>query len=90
MKKLLFAALFAGSLVFSSCGADQATVDAFANDMCATMEKYNPDDLNSMMEVAGEMMEIATKYSDVSDAQVKEAMEAKCPEGYKKMMEMGQ
>ncbi len=90
MKNLLFVALFAFALLFSSCGADQATVDAMADDMCNIMEKYNPEDISSMMDVATEMMELSSKegYGSVSEAQMKSAMEAKCPEGYKKFEEM--
>ena len=90
MKKLLFVALFGLALIFSSCGADQATVDAMADDMCKIMEKYDPEDISSMMDVASEMMDLSSKegYGSVSQSQLEKAMKENCPEGLKKMQEM--
>jgi hypothetical protein len=90
MKNLLFVALFGLALIFSSCGADQATVDACADDMCKIMEKYNPEDPMSALDIIGPMTELMEKdgYSGVTEPQLKKAMGEKCPEGLKKMEDM--
>ena len=90
MKNLLFVAFFGLALIFSSCGADQATVDAMADDMCKIMEKYNPEDPMSALDIITPMTELSSKegYGSVTEAQLKSAMESKCPEGAKKMEEM--
>jgi hypothetical protein len=91
MKNLLFVALFGLALIFSSCGADQATVDAMADDMCKIMEKYNPEDPMTALDIITPMTELTEKegYGSVTQAQLEKAMEEKCPEGLKKMKEMG-
>jgi len=87
MKNLLFVALFAVALLFSSCGADQATVDAMCDDMCELMEKYNPEDPMTLLDITTDMLDLQTKegYSSVSEAQMMSAMKEKCPEGAEKM-----
>ncbi len=90
MKNFLFVALFGLALIFSSCGADQATVDAMSDDMCKIMEKYNPEDISSMMSVATELMELTQKegYGSVTESQLNKTMGEKCPEGFKKFEDL--
>jgi hypothetical protein len=89
MKKFL---LLSTVTIFAfSCGADQATVDKMAGEMCSAMELYKNDNPMSMLEAAGKMSEIAGKedeYSGVTEGQLKGAMETKCPEGYEKFQTM--
>jgi PBP1b-binding outer membrane lipoprotein LpoB len=87
MKNLLFVALFGLALIFSSCGADQATVDAMADDMCKIMEKYNPEDPMTMLDISSEMLDLQSKdgYGSVTETQMMDAMKEKCPEGAEKM-----
>ncbi len=87
MKNLLMIALFAVAVLFTSCGADQKTVDAMTNDMCTIMEKYNPDDVTTLLTVSTDMMNLKDKagYDKVSESQLMDAMKKKCPEGAKKM-----
>ena len=87
MKKLLFVAFFALAVLLTSCGADQKTVDAMTADMCSMMEKYNPDDVTTLLSISTEMMDMKNKegYDKVSESQLMDAMKAKCPEGAKKM-----
>ncbi len=90
MKNLFFVAIFGLALIFSSCGADQATVDAMADDMCKIMEKYNPEDPMSALDILTPITELGDKegYGSVSQAQLEKAMEEKCPEGFKKYQDM--
>jgi hypothetical protein len=87
MKNLLFVSVFAFALLFSSCGANQATVDAMSSDMCKIMVKYNPDDITSLLDVSSEIMALKEKegYGSVSDTQLLDAMNKNCPEGAKKL-----
>ena len=89
MKKLILAIAVVGMLGACS-SADQATVDAMAADMCVVMEKMDPEDPMSLLEVAGDMMEVAAKdeYGSVSEAQFRDAMKAQCPEGLKKFEDL--
>jgi hypothetical protein len=89
MKKILLAIAVVG--LFGACSsADQATVDAMADDMCAVMDKMDPEDPMSLLEVAGDMMEVAAKeeYGTVSEKQFRDAMGAKCPDGLKKFEDL--
>ena len=93
MSKFTFLACTAVALFFSSCGADQAVVDKMADEMCTAMDKYKEDDPMSMLDAASSMLDVASKekeYGDVTESQLKETMEKKCPDGYKKFMKLAE
>jgi hypothetical protein len=87
MRNLLFVALFAFALLFSSCGANQETIDSMSGDMCKIMDKYNPEDVTTLIDVSTEIVNLKGKegYNSVSESQLMEAMKKSCPEGAKKM-----
>lgn len=61
--------------------------------MCAAMYGYNQVDPLSMLKAANAIREILKKeeeYGDITEEQLKKAMEKKCPEGYKKFIEIGE
>jgi len=90
MKKINLLVVVVAFFMFS-CGADQASVDKMTGEMCSAMELYKEDDIATMMAAAEKMMEIAgneAEYGSVTEAQLKGAMEEKCPDGYKKFMEL--
>ncbi len=87
----MFALMLATALIFSSCGADQKTVDACADDMCSAIEKLDiENDPMSALGFLDEMTKIMDKegYDGVTESQLYSAMEKKCPEGYKKFKEL--
>ena len=91
MKKIVIFALAVGLL--SSCGADQATVDKMAGEMCAAMEMYNETDPMSLLDAANAMTEIAGKeaeYSKVTEDQLMKTMETSCPEGHTKFKNLAE
>jgi hypothetical protein len=93
MKKLLFTLSIAATVFLTSCGANQEVADKMADEMCSAMSKYKKDDPSTLMEMANAMQAIAGKeqeYKDVTEAQLKETMEKKCPDGYKMMIEMSE
>ena len=93
MNKFTILAFFAAVVLFSSCGADQVVVDKMADEMCTAMDKYNEEDPMTMLDAASGMLDIASKeeeYGSVTESQLKETMEAKCPEGYKKFMKLAE
>jgi hypothetical protein len=87
MKNLLIVAFFVCAALFTSCSADQKTVDAMADDMCKMMEKYNPDDITTILNITTEMIDLKNKegYDKVSETQLMDAMKTKCPDGEKKL-----
>ena len=76
--------------ILGSCGADDATVDKMAGEMCDAMALFSEDDISSMMTAAEKMTEIAGNgdYGSVTEAQLKGAMETKCADGYKKFIDL--
>jgi hypothetical protein len=85
MTKFTFLAFIASIMLLSSCGADQAVVDKMADEMCTAMSKYDENDPMSLLSCG--MLDIATKedeYGSVTESQLNETMEKKCPDGYKK------
>lgn len=91
MKRLAFLAIGAAIFLSSCGGADQATVDKMTGEMCDAMAIYNEEDPMSMLDAASAMLEISEKedeYGSVTEDQLYEAMEAKCPDGYKKFKEL--
>lgn len=91
MKKIAIFALAVGLL--SSCGADQATVDKMAGEMCTAMEAYNEADPMTLLDAANQMTEIAGKedeYGKVTEDQLMKAMESQCPEGHKKFLSLAE
>ena len=84
MKKWFLALTVAGMMM--SCGADEATVDNMTDEMCDALEGTDIADPMQLMTAANKLTSIAEKedeYSTVTEAQLEEAMKAKCPEGWK-------
>ncbi len=87
MKNLIILLAVTAATTFYSCGGSSGAANNMADEMCSAMEKFNEGDAASMLEAANAMMEISKKedeYGKVSEAQLKKAMEDKCPEGWKK------
>ena len=84
MKKFII--ILIGFFTFSSCGADQATVDKMTSEMCEALDGVDTSDLSSLMDAAIAMMDVTAKedeYSSVSQAQMESAMKDKCPDSWK-------
>jgi len=90
MKNLTLMLALAVTFALGSCGADDATVDKMAGEMCDAMALYDAEDISSMMAAAEKMTEIAgnSDYGSVTEAQLKGAMETKCADGFKKFSEL--
>lgn len=60
------------------------------NELCVALEKLDPDEPLSIMEVAGDMMELQQQeeYKDVTEEQIVEQMAKTCPEGAAKYDEV--
>ena len=88
MKNLFFAAI-AALFLLGACGADQEVVNNMADEMCGAMELITEDPM-SLMAAAEKMTEVATnsEYGSVTEAQLMEAMNEKCPEGAEKLKEL--
>jgi hypothetical protein len=66
-------------------------VERMTNDLCKAMELYDPKDPNTMAQCTKALENISGKdvdYEKVTEEQIKVMMEHKCPEGYKKLMEL--
>lgn len=86
MKKILMALAVVGML--SACAsADQATVDACADEICAALDGLDMEDPMSAMEAITVMAEVVQKeeYSSVGDDALQKSLEANC-EAYKTLM----
>ena len=84
MKKYII--ILIGFLTFSSCGADQATVDKMTSEMCEALNGVDASDPFSLLDAASGMMDVMSKedeYSSVSQAQMESAMKEKCPDSWK-------
>jgi len=66
-------------------------VERMTNDLCKAMELYNPKDPNTIPESTKALESISVKdvdYEKVTEDQIKDVMQQKCPDGYKKLMEL--
>ena len=83
MKKYLL--ILFGAIMISSCGADQANVDACCKDMCDALSGIDMDDPSGLLDAASAMIDISENenYADVTEAQMESAMKEKCPDGWK-------
>lgn len=78
-------------VVFTSCGADQATVDKMTVDMCEALKGIDTGDISSLMDAATAMTEVLAKdegYESVTQAQLESAMQEKCPDSWKVLEEL--
>ena len=84
MKRLIFSVFVATTLFYTSCGADQKTVNKMADEMCVAMKSYNPKDPIGSLGALNKIMAITKKqdeYGSVTEGQLKDAMKKICPEG---------
>ena len=85
MKRRLFVAAFAGTMLVYACGSS-AEANNMADEMCVAMEKYKEHEPMSMLDAANDMAIILKKeaYGKVKESELKKAMMKKCPEGWRK------
>lgn len=89
MKRLIFSLFVATTLFFTSCGADQKTVNKMADEMCVAMKSYNPKDPIGSLSALKKISAISKKqdeYGSVTEGQLQDAMKSICPEGFKKFV----
>ena len=89
MKKgILIMAILAGIGMFS-CGNSPAT-EKMTDELCEAMEKFTPDEPMSKYDAANDMNAIKKNqaYKDVKEGQIKKSMMKKCPEGWKKYLDI--
>lgn len=66
-------------------------VERMSNDLCEAMKLYDPKDPNSISQSTKALETISGKdvdYEKVTEDQIKAVMQQKCPEGYKKLMQL--
>ena len=93
MKKIIL--LLPVFLLLCSCGTDQKTINAMADEMCTAMKDVDQNDQQSLLKAANSLIEISSKeelYKDVTISELESAMKKKCPAGwdnYLLLSEMG-
>ncbi len=91
MKRITLMAITATTLFLSSCGANQQAVDNMADEMCKAMDKYNEEEPVTILAAAEDIDRISKNeadYGKITEEQLKETMEKKCPAGYAKFLKM--
>ncbi len=70
-----------------SCGSSPIT-EKMTNELCEAMEKVRSEEPMSKYDAANDISEIRKniKYKDIKETQIKKSMMKKCPEGWKKYL----
>lgn len=81
----------ASTIMVTSCGADQQTVDKMADKVCQAMSKYKEEQPETLYDAFVDVQTVSSingEFKDVSDSQLLSTLEKKCPDGYKKFMKL--
>lgn len=72
-----------------SCGSSPVT-EKMTDELCEAMEKYTATEPMSKYDAASDLSSIKKNeaYKDVKEGQIKKSMMKKCPEGWKKYLEI--